>query len=162
MSLHESTFPPQMVLKGPHKLTPTIYSDKLIQISSKDLVYKLVAAVLSVQTKEVCYSRAKKSRSSNLDWVYRSSTNTVLNRLRDLKESLREICMYKDRVLEQLGYKNDLRKANGQSDCRIVTCQMLRATQIIPICSPNRWQADLLRDMNLLVVLHNRKTKTCS
>ena len=162
MSLHESTFPHLKVLKGQCKLILTIYNDKLIQIWSKDLVSKLVAVVSSVQIQEVCYSKAKKSRNNNLDSAYRFNTNMDLNRLRSPRESLREICMFKDRVLEQLGFKNDQRKANGQSDYRIVTCQMLQATLTIPTCSPNRWQADSTKDMSLLVVLHNRKIKNCS
>ena len=160
MSLHGSTFPPQKVLKEPCRLILTIHSDKLIQISSKDLVSKLVAVVLLVQ--EVCYSKMKKSQSNSLDSAYRSSTNMVLSRLKSLRELLREICMFKDRVLEQLGFKHGLSKAKGPSDCRIVTCRMLRATPTLPTCSPNRWQADSMRDMNLLEVLHNRKTKTYS
>ena len=162
MSLHESTFPHLKVLKGQCKLILTIYNDKLIQIWSKDLVSKLVAVVLSVQIQGVCYSKAKKSRNNNLDSAYRFSTNMDLNRLRSPRESLREICMFKDRVLEQLGFKHGLSKANELSDCRIVTCRMLRATPTLPTCSPNRWQADSMRDMNLLEVLHNRKTKTYS
>ena len=160
MSLHESTFPHLKVLKGQCKLILTIYNDKLIQIWSKDLVSKLAVVGLSVQTQGACYSRAKKLRSNSLDSAYPSSTSMVLSHPRSLKELLREICMFKDRALEQLGFKNDLRKANGQSDCRIVTCQMLRVTPTIRICSPSRWPADSMKGMTPQAVHHNRKIKT--